>query len=53
MAFVYINGYPAVGKLTVAKELTQVLPFLLPIISLIFPVLLQEAYTIIKSHRQP
>ena len=26
MAFVYINGYPAVGKLTVAKELTRVYP---------------------------
>ncbi|KAM0803530.1 hypothetical protein BDR22DRAFT_34727 [Usnea florida] len=26
MAFVYINGYPAVGKLTVAKELTKLIP---------------------------
>ena len=26
MAFVYINGYPAVGKLTVAKELTHAYP---------------------------
>ena len=26
MAFVYINGYPAVGKLTVAKELTHIYP---------------------------
>lgn len=26
MAFVYINGYPGVGKLTVAKELTHVRP---------------------------
>ena len=32
MAFVYINGYPAVGKLTVAKELTQVYPRSLPTI---------------------
>ena len=24
MAFVYINGYPGVGKLTVAKEITHV-----------------------------
>ena len=27
MAFVYINGYPAVGKLTVAKELTYAYPW--------------------------
>ena len=52
MAFVYINGYPAVGKLTVAKELTHVHPSLLAIIFLIFLILLQEAYTTIKSHRQ-
>lgn len=26
MAFVYINGYPGVGKLTVAKELTKLIP---------------------------
>lgn len=31
MAFVYINGYPGVGKLTVAKELTHVHPVLLAV----------------------
>ena len=34
MAFVYINGYPAVGKLTVANELTHVYPSLLAVIFL-------------------
>ena len=31
MAFVYINGYPGVGKLTVAKGLTHVRPVLLAV----------------------
>lgn len=26
MAFVYINGYPGIGKLTVANELTKIVP---------------------------
>lgn len=29
MAFVYINGYPGIGKLTVANELTHVRPSVL------------------------
>ena len=34
MAFIYINGYPAVGKFTVAKELTHVYPSLSVTVSL-------------------
>ena len=34
MAFIYINGYPAVGKFAVAKELTHVRPSLSATIAL-------------------
>ena len=49
MAFIYINGYPGVGKFTVAKELMHVRP------SLLAPTLVdsfissQEAYLIIET----
>ena len=51
MAFVYINGYPGVGKVTVAKELTHVRPLVVAAIfvELILP---QETYPIIETCRQ-
>ena len=52
MAFVYINGYPGVGKLTVAKELTHVRPWI-PAAICVCLILVQETYTIIEGCRQP
>lgn len=52
MAFVYINGYPGVGKLTVANELTHVRPSVLAVI-FVRLILVQETYIIIQSRRQP
>lgn len=49
MAFIYINGYPGVGKFTVAKELMHVCPSLLAATLANSLISFQEAYPIIET----
>ena len=50
MAYVYINGYPGVGKFTVAKELMHARPLALATV-LLQLTSNQEAHTIVEAPR--